>query len=214
MKPLTLHMLIDGEMVAEWTLPAENVELSLRDPQTGQELAVLRPQGLVNRHAECELEPIGEQSEPELTLPLEDEGLTPESSELSVEAELWTRSPRGWQKRGSLKMGQKATYGEALVRLKRSGELVVTPGPWLSGGAELPAGGDLHIPAGKQSHRFPPGTSIILTSPRGRGFFVKSQLGDVEHRPVVERTREAQVTQSSYQPPLSDLGLFNEDERG
>ena len=214
MKPLTLHMLLNGETVAEWVLPAGKVELSLRDAHTGQEVAILRPQGLVGRLDERELEPVGEHPEPELTLPLEELCLASENSETHVEAELWTRSSRGWQKRGILKVGQKATYGEAIVRLKRSGDLVVTPGPRLTGGAELPVGGDLHIPAGHQVHRFPPGTSMILTSPCGRGFFVKSQLGDVEHRPVVERTRQTQVTQSTYKPPPSDLALLSEDERG
>lgn len=212
MKPITLQLLQNGQLLGEWALAPGELELRLRDPQTGQEIAVMTAKGVPGVWDELNRESLYESEvEHELTMPLEEIDLPDPTNVSDVEAELWTRSDRGWQKKGALRMGQKATYGQAVVRLKRTGELVVSPGPRLSGGAELPTGGDIDIPEGSPAHRFPPGTSVILTSPSGRGFFVKSCLGDLGFRPIVERTREADISLSTYVPPHSDWGLVNED---
>ena len=141
----------------------------------------------------------------DLTMPLpESEDWKEASMPVDVSAELWTRSGGRWQQRGRIQAGQKARYGDALVRLKKNGELVVMPGESLSGGADLPNGMDMEILAGRKAHRFPPGSSVILTSPQGKGFYVKSQLGETGFRPIVEHSSDWAVENANYVPPSSD----------
>jgi hypothetical protein len=125
---------------------------------------------------------------------------------IDVEAELWVRSSAQWQRRGVLKPGQKASFHGAKVRLKNNGVLVVDPGPSLSGGAELPGGREQQIKECSESLRFPPGTSVILTSPQGLGFYIKNRLGENGFRPIVEHNTDWVSPSKTYTPPSSDLG--------
>ena len=207
MKPLRLQLLQNGKVLGEWTVDAGETVLRVVDPDTGIELGLLKASGLgLSRGADAE-------EEPELTLPIEEPTQRMGNHSSVAFAELWVRSARGWQKQGMLRVGQKATYGSATVRLRRGGELVVSPGPRLFGGAELPSGGSLQISAGDRPHSFSPGTSVYLSDVRGHGLFVKSRLGDRGFREVVERTGRTLDNSKRYEPPISDLESFSEDTR-
>ena len=99
MKPITLQLLQNGQLLGEWALAPGELELRLRDPQTGQEIAVMTAKGIpgvwdeLNSGNLCESE-----EEHELTMPLEEIELPDPTNSSDVEAELWTRSARGWQK--------------------------------------------------------------------------------------------------------------------
>ena len=209
MKPLRLQLLQNGQVLGEWSVDPGETVVRVMDPETGRELGRISSSGLGVGMLEPELE-----EEPELTLPIEESVPAVPDRVHVASAELWVRSSRGWQKRGMLRTGQKATYGSATIRLRQAGELVVHPGALLSGGAELPSGGDLQISQGDRSHSFPPGTSVILTDVRGFGVFVKSRLGDRGFREVVERTGQSIDDSREYEPPISDLDSFSEDTRG
>lgn len=208
MKPLRLQLLQNGRLLGEWSVEPGETLLRVVDPETGRELGQIASSGLGH-------EPAHEaEEEPELTLPIEPPRSTAEGEAQVAYAELWVRCGQGWQKRGTLRIGQKATYGQAVVRLRRGGELLVQPGRRLSGGAELPSGGDLQIEQGDGHHCFPPGTSVILTDETGHGLFVKSRLGDEGFRSVVEKIGKLYEDSSGYQPPVSDLDSVSEDTRG
>ena len=208
MKPLRLQLLQNGRVLGEWSVEPGETVLQVVDPETGVVLGQVATSGLGT------LPSPEVDEEPELTLPLEESTPSTADSASVAFAELWVRTSGGWQKQGVLRTGQKATYGQAKVRLRQGGELVVVSGSSLSGGAELPSGGDLAIESGSRPHCFPPGTSVILTDAKGHGFFVKSRLGDHGFREVVERTGQSPGDSSGYRPPLSDLESFSEDTRG
>ena len=206
MSQYTLRVTQNGRVVGEFSLEDGELALEVRDDSSGR--VVLQLQATAPGSALDELPIVKPMTRPEgddLTMPLpETEDWKEESMPVDVSAELWTRSGGRWQQRGRINAGQKARYGDALVRLKKNGELVVIPGEGLSGGADLPNGMDMEILAGRKAHRFPPGSSVILTSPQGKGFYVKSQLGETGFRPIVEHSSDWAVESASYVPPSSD----------
>jgi hypothetical protein len=208
MKPLRLQLQHNGQVLGEWTVTAGETVVRVIDPDTGRELGQLASRGLG-----LSTESKAEEEEPELTLPLEAGTASRERHSSVAFAELWVRSARGWQKQGALRVGQKATYGSAKVRLRQGGELVVSPGPRFFGGAELPSGGSLEISAGDRPLGLPPGTSVFLSDAQGYGFFVKSRLGDWGFREVVERTGQRFDNSGRYEPPVSDWESLIEDTR-
>jgi hypothetical protein len=205
---LIVELTQNGRKIGEWTLEAAPMEMRLKDAETGKVLGVFSasvPTG--NATDEVPLPKALSQRSPgdDLTMPLP-EATAEISATIDVEAELWVRSGAQWQRRGALKPGQKAQFMGAKVRLKKNGVLVVEPGPSLSGGAELPNGGDREIHAGQEPLRFPPGTSVILTTAQGGGFYVKNRLGDTGFRPIVEHNSDGVSPTNTYIPPASDLG--------
>lgn len=211
MAGLILELTQNGQKIGEWSLEAAPVEMRLKDAETGKLVAVfsaasaefLPQQGESNTDelpVPVSHRPLGD----DLTMPLP-EATAEISASIDVEAELWVRMGSQWQRRGALKPGQKASFLGAKVRLKRNGVLVVEPGPSLSGGAELPNGGEREIHAGQEPMRFPPGTSVILTAPQGRGFYVKNRLGDTGFRAIVEHSSDGVFPTNTYVPPTSDL---------
>ena len=183
------------------------MEMRLKDADTGKVLGVFSaavPTGVATDEVPI---PKVSQRAPgdDLTMPMP-EATGEISTTIDVEAELWVRSGTQWQRRGALKPGQRAQFMGSKIRLKKNGVLVVEPGPSLSGGAELPSGGDREIHAGQEPLRFPPGTSVILTTPSGLGFYVKNRLGDTGFRPIVEHSSDWVSPTKTYVPPASDLG--------
>jgi hypothetical protein len=205
---LIVELTQEGRKIGEWTLEAAPLEMRLKDAETGKVLGVFSasaptdvPTDEVPLPKVLSQRPFGD----DLTMPLP-EATGEISTAIDVEAELWVRGGRQWQRRGALKPGQKAQFLGAKVRLKKNGVLVVEPGPSLSGGAELPSGGDREIHAGQAPLRFPPGTSVILTSSEGMGFYVKNRLGDTGFRTIVEHNSDWVSPTNTYVPPASDLG--------
>jgi hypothetical protein len=212
---LVLRLTQNGRLLGRWSLSGAPLEMCLTDAESGEVVGVFSA-ALPERERSDELPVPTQVSGPEripgddLTMPLPETQVHAGGKEVSatidVEAELWVRSRGQWQKRGVLKPGQKASFVGSKVRLKRNGVLVVEPGPTLSGGADLPTGGELEIHVGQEPLRFPPGTSVILTSPEGGGFYVKSRLGDTGFRTIVEHSTDWVSPTNTYVPPSSDWG--------
>jgi hypothetical protein len=205
---LIVELTQNGRKIGEWTLEAAPVEMRLKDAETGKVLGVFSASLPTDKATDEVPLPKALSQRPsgdDLTMPLPE--ATPAiSATIDVEAELWMRTETQWQRRGALKPGQKAQFMGAKVRLKKNGVLVVEPGPSLSGGAELPSGESREIHASQEPLRFPPGTSVILTTPQGWGFYVKNRLGDTGFRPIVEHNSDWVSPTNTYIPPASDLG--------
>ena len=214
MAGLILKLTQNGRLLGRWSLEGAPLEMSLTDAETGKVVANFTATAPGQEADELplptELTPLLRNPGDDLTMPLPESGeaaaRVESSATIDVEADLWVRRGDRWQKRGSLRPGQKASFLGSKVRLKRNGVLVVEPGLELSGGAELPNGGELEIHSGQESLRFPPGTSVILTSPHGRGFYIKNRLGDTGFRPIVEHSSDVSSSTNTYIPPSSDWG--------
>ena len=119
----TLRITQNGRDLGEFSLSDGGLSLEVRDDATGE--VVLQLQAATptshQRWTSCRLflsmtRPAGD----DLTMPLpESEDWQEPSMPVDVSAELWTRSGGRWQQRGRIQAGQKARYGDALVRLKK-----------------------------------------------------------------------------------------------
>jgi hypothetical protein len=205
---LVLELTQNGRSLGRWTLGESPIEMFLTDAETGKVVGVFSAASPFNDASEklfsaddVAVRVPGD----DLTMPLP-EPTGEISATIDVEAELWVRSGAQWQRRGVLKPGQKASFHGAKIRLKKNGVLVVNPGPSLSGGAELPGGREQQIKECSEPFRFPPGTSVILTSSLGLGFYIKNRLGENGFRPIVEHNNDWVSPSKTYIPPSSDLG--------
>ena len=208
MAGLILELTQNGRSLGRWTLGDSPIEMRLTDPETGKVVGVfsaVSPRDSAPEELFSADEAAVRFPGDDLTMPLP-EPTGEISATIDVEAELWVRSSAQWQRRGVLKPGQKASFHGAKVRLKKNGVLVVDPGVSLSGGAELPGGREQQIKECSEPLRFPPGTSVVLTSPQGLGFYIKNRLGENGFRPIVERHADLISPPKTYIPPSSDLG--------
>lgn len=90
-------------------------------------------------------------------------------------AEVWFRQAGEWIPRGTLTRGQNVSAFGGMVKCDNRGGLEVSTGARLAGSATLPSGESVPVVAGKETIRFPPGTSVILWS-GDLGFYVRSNV--------------------------------------
>jgi len=208
---LILQLSQDGQVIGRWELNGKPLNMTLEDPETGQivgEFVASAPELDSFYDDVTSIHAVTEHEEDLWSSEQEKESVRPELAAdgcEGMEAEMWLRSTTGqWQKSATLRVGEKARYRDASVRLKRDGSLVVEPGRCFSGGAELPQGGEQTIVPGQAPTRFPFGTGVILTTPSGHGFYVKTRRNEAEDRPLVEHHSNWSGESNAYEPPSSD----------
>jgi hypothetical protein len=199
---LILQVRRGNMLLGSWTLGAEPLELTLKDAETGADVALFTAQ-LPSGEEETFIRssPRSSPHRPpsdDLTMPLpeltsetsalervaEDDDLTmplPDPME-EVEqpargAEVWRRVGQSWQIAGRLPPGHQLTAFGGTVALRRRGAVIVTPGPSLSGSATLPDGQVQTIDPGSVARTLPAGVSIMLRSGED-GIYIRSETDE------------------------------------
>lgn len=90
-------------------------------------------------------------------------------------AEVWSHRNGSWALLGTLNVGQQARLREGSVRCMDGGVLMVSPGPWLGGVADLPNGEQLQFEPGRRPMKLPAGASVTLWDGE-RGLYVRSEF--------------------------------------
>jgi len=199
MRKLVLQVRRGGVTLGSWSLNGAPLELSLRDPDSGAEVAVFtaRAPALPSEprlpfHGELprldgddltmplpdpggpSLPPAREQGD-DLTMPLPDLTDTGKLSAPSARAEVWRRVNESWEPAGQLPPGHQVTAYGGSVALRRDGTVVVKAGSRLQGSATLPDGRVQPIDQNSPPQNLPAGTTIMLR--RGeQGIYVRSTM--------------------------------------
>jgi hypothetical protein len=93
----------------------------------------------------------------------------------AASAEVWVRRRGIWEVAGRLRPGQSIKSMGGSVRLEDDGGLSVASGTQMAGTATLLDGETIPVPDSEEAVRLPPGTSVLLRSPK-HGIYVRSEL--------------------------------------
>lgn len=198
MGKLVLQVRRGGLVLGSWTLGPVPLELTLRDSDSDEELAVFTARGSLSSEPTLIRGDLPRTMEDDFTMPLPEltaDRMTTESGlpdrdlgddltmplpELSENnpttgAEVWKRVNDSWRVVGRLPPGHQLTAFDGSVALRRSGAVVVRAGPKLSGTATLPDGSSIAIRASDKTQALPPGASVMLRCGE-EGIYIRSEV--------------------------------------
>lgn len=202
MSKIVLQVRRGDKLLGSWDLQGEPLSFSLKEADTGRELAVfqahapptvdeatlIRP-GLARMLSDDFTMPVPELTEERMTTesspkgrPVGDDFTMPmpttSGSTPGVDgAEIWRRVKQSWQVVGRLPPGHQLTIFGGAVSLHRDGAVLLQVGEEMNGSATLPDGEVVAIQPDSGQLKLPPGVSIMLRNGED-GLYIRSVMLD------------------------------------